>query len=1133
MVFTTQCPRCGKVLWFASNRAGKMTICPACGAVMTLTVPEGVQPGADAGLNVKPLDEGQAGGQVNLAGIIPPGATSSAGIPQGVNPQGTFPQGTAPQATWPDQPMPVEQIEDETAPASVQDTYLTHQAAAAVGEVHVEPEESDVVEWTMQGSAGAPIVPAAPPEWAPPPIAQYPPQVQREFASEFPAEFQPSATGPAQGRDISEISAGSHRMLWAAGAAGVVLLVLAMLWLLSSAPTAKSGWEVAHRDDILGIKQDAEQLALEGKYREAYDRYQELEKLVSGQTIQDPYLNDELKNAWRRRDSLYDYLTSGHATAGGPGTPVTPTTAPSVVPAPETLPAAEQPAAAAPGPTSQAAQSAPVTKPSDLAFAPIMPPTTAPAVKEVEPEAPRRPAVKPDIPAPVGVTDAQIGVSITKGVNYLLTQFTGPQITGTYDHYEGLDTLAVYALMQAGIATNDKRLDIHGQFIVDAIASMKKFTMSSDYVTYARALRSTALALYDRPQDHYIIKQDVDWLLQSQEHGAFTYNNDFARNTNFSFWDNSNSQYGLLGVWSGAEVGLQVPSEFWREVRAHWTQCQMPDGEWCYRSDQQEPSRSMTLAGIASLFVAQDYLDGEDFGDQVGRPPFTKALATALAWLEDGDHSAIPLPPSADFFTYYALYGLERTGLASGFKYYGVHDWYRERAADIVAVQQDNGAWGGTETYETIIDTSYSLLFLARGRHPILMNKLLYQGNWANRPRDVANLARFASAELERPLNWQVVPLDHDWADWTDSPVLFLAGNKRVELTPDDVQKLRNYVEAGNLLLTQADANSPEFSAFAEELGKKLFPQYQWTDLAADDPVLSVAYRLSDVPKIRVISNGSRILMMHWPIDQTHFWQLRQDKIGRTSFELGVNLALYAAGKSELKNRLSATAPVEPSQPPAASLTMARVRYDGNWNPEPEAWTVARRWFREQTSLGLNVKEVTLADLGKSHLPLAHLTGTGEVTFNATDVKSVQEYVEGGGVLVIDPCGKPDEFLRSVDDHLLSRAFPIARRETAGDGSPLLSGKGDGMRDLSHAMVRQYVRSYAEGVETHPQILKAGAGHVIILPMDMTSGLLGTDAWGIVGYQPEYALELMENIVLWTWDGGRDDFIAQADGLGQ
>ncbi len=196
-------------------------------------------------------------------------------------------------------------------------------------------------------------------------------------------------------------------------------------------------------------------------------------------------------------------------------------------------------------------------------------------------------------------------------------------------------------------------------------------------MTYARALRATALALYDRPQDHHVIKEDVDWLLRSQEHGAFTYNDEFPHDTPFAFWDNSNSQYGLLGVWSGAEVGIQVPPQFWRDVRKHWTTYQQKDGEWCYRADVTDPSRSMTLAGIASLFVAQDYLDAEDYGDQVGRPPFSPALEKALKWLEDGDNSVIALPPSSDFYTYYALYGLERTGLASGFKYYGSHDWYR------------------------------------------------------------------------------------------------------------------------------------------------------------------------------------------------------------------------------------------------------------------------------------------------------------------------------------------------------------------------------------------------------------------------------------------------------------------------
>jgi hypothetical protein len=53
-------------------------------------------------------------------------------------------------------------------------------------------------------------------------------------------------------------------------------------------------------------------------------------------------------------------------------------------------------------------------------------------------------------------------------------------------------------------------------------------------------------------------------------------------------------------------------------------------------------------------------------------------------------------------------------------------------------------------------------------------------------------------------------------------------------------------------------------------------------------------------------------------------------------------------------------------------------------------------------------------------------------------------------------------------------------------------------------------------------MVKAGQGRIIILPLDLSSGLLGTDAWGIAGYQSDYALQLMKNIVLWAWDGAPD-----------
>ncbi len=1078
MVFTTQCPQCGKILWFASNLTGKLTICPACGGVLRLTPPPDAPTQAPA---------------------APPPAEEPAPIP------------AARANSEPAPPAP-----DEQPPTVVEDSYLTHQAAAAMGDVHVEMEESDVVQWTMQAGAPPPAPPAIPPIWAPAPLSNFaqPPQGSQADARPSPQSRLDSLLPRSSARTVEEELQRRRAILWGAGAVGVVAMIVAVLWLLRGAPVTPPTWEQANREQILALKQTAEQLALSSRNREAYDTYQELERFIDGHEITDPFLQQELSRSWGRRDLLYDILTSTRAT----NVAQSPATAPSPNPRP--------PAQTAPPPPAESTTE-PSMDLSNLLFPATRPQAELPSQAEPGPPPKRagfgRPPVRLDIPPVEGITDAQIGASINKGVDYLLPRFSGPVIAGNFMHYEGLDTLAVYALMQAELATHDKRLDIHGEFMTDAIDAVKRFPMSTDYVTYARALRATALALYDRPQDHHVIREDVEWLLHSQEHGAFTYNDEFPRNTPFAFWDNSNSQYGLLGVWSGAEAGVQVPSQFWRDVRDHWTKFQLEDGQWCYRADVNDPSRSMTLAGIASLFVAQDYLDAEDYGDQVGRPPFSPALEKALKWLEEGDNSVIALPPSADFYTYYALYGLERTGLASGFKYYGSQDWYRACAAELVAAQAADGSWGGAnESFDAIVNTSYALLLLARGRHPVLMNKLRFPGDWANRPRNVANLARFASAELERPLNWQVVPVDHPWLDWTDSPILYMAGDKSPNLSAADRRKIKRYVENGGMLLTQADAGREEFTRYVEALGRQLFPEYPWIDLPPDSVLFSVSYHLADHPKIRVITNGSRILMMHWPEDQTRYWQLRQDRIGRSSFELGVNLALYAAGKSELKNRLETDYLAMPPGPPAASIQLARLRYDGNWNPEPAAWARAARWFRQQTSYGIDVEPTDPENLAASNPPIAHLVGTAKLNLTGPQVKSIKRYVENGGLLVIEPCGLPDAFLQSVHDDFLLRAFPSIRIEPVSDSHPMLNRGAGGMTDVSHPLVRQFVRSYTEITDTRPMMATVGRGHVVILPLDMTSGLLGTDAWGIAGYQSDYALELMKNIVLWAWDGAKD-----------
>ena len=692
--------------------------------------------------------------------------------------------------------------------------------------------------------------------------------------------------------------------------------------------------------------------------------------------------------------------------------------------------------------------------------------------------------------------------------------------------FGGRDALCVYALLQSGQAIHDPRLGIKNPYMISLIEQMKKMPDQNGPVTYARALRCTALALYNRPEDAAAIKLDLEWLLKAAKDGAYTYDlpdryvttAEPTLGRRLNRWDNSNSQYGLLGVWSAAEAGFAVPAAYWKEVEDHWTTNQLPNGEWAYRRPDAGDARlSMTVAGIASLFVTHDWLVAPKFGNDVGRDPFSPPLLKGLNWLENAN-DAVDVSSTRE--VNYTYYGIERAGLASGFKYFGSHDWYREIARRLISDQNANGSWGP----QALVDTSYALLFLARGRHPILMNKLRFDGFWANRPRDMANLSKYVSAEMEQPVNWQVVPISHDWTDWTDCPILYMASHKAPVLTDRDYDNIRSFIQSGGMLYTQADGGELAFSHFVEQMSAKLFPAYEMADLPLNHPLYSVLFHESAKPRLRVLSNGARLLIVHSPNDLARAWQLRQDKLQKTPFEFGLNLFLYASGKHDLRNRLETNIIPAPSGTPKLRMTVARLRYAGNWDPEPYAWTRFSRWFQLQTGYGLNVQTIDMSDLTPQTAPVAILTGTAAYNPKPGEVDAIKKYVIAGGVLFVDVAGGTGAFEESARTKLIALAFPLNSLAALPSDHPLLNAGPLGRIDLTHARLRAFtLEKLGSSKDEFPNFLSAGRGHVIFTPMDMTCGLLGTYTWGILGYEPDYSQNFIKNLLLWTADGQKDE----------
>ncbi len=708
------------------------------------------------------------------------------------------------------------------------------------------------------------------------------------------------------------------------------------------------------------------------------------------------------------------------------------------------------------------------------------------------------------------------------------------------------------------------------------IDAMKRSKLDVGHLqTYARAIRATALASLNRPQDQGAARRRGLPARRAHRRGAYTYNtigrsppgaDDNADGVpDRGPWDNSNSQYGLLGVWAGAEAGLEVPRPYWQAVRQHWVATQKPDGTCPYNASG-DGELSMTVAGVASLLVTQDWLRSTEplpaavasgaAPPRVGRQPFNQALRRGLAWLETGDNV---LQVNGGGWTAYTLFGVERAGLATGMKYFGAHDWYRRLAAEVVKRQEKNGGWSGQPG-----DTAFCLLFLARGRHPVLMNKLRFgdgidadpdaaadadagadakggadpkagagaeadsdaDGAWANRPRDVANLARYAGRQLERDLNWQVVPIGRAHHDWLDSPVLYLASHLPPSLTPEERDKLRAFVRDGGILFTHADAGSAAFNEFAERLAVDLFAdRHKMRDLPADHHLYDMAFKVDPRPPIRAVTNGARLLMVHSPTDISGAWQTRDEKTKRHLFHFGTNLFLYAAGKRDLRNRLDSPHVTDPGPAaPNGRVGVARLSYAGNWDPEPGAWPRLARWFQRQTGTGVDLKPMPLSGLTRASVastPVAHLTGTARWAVRDEEVRALREYVGAGGVLLVDPCGTPDGgFAQAVEQDLLGKAFPGRRAEAVAAGHPLISAGRPGMDDLAEPRLRPFAQdALRDEAAGQPLLLRAGKGHVVRAPLDVTSGLLGTGTWGILGYAPGYAQALVKNVIFWTMDG--------------
>ena len=319
-------------------------------------------------------------------------------------------------------------------------------------------------------------------------------------------------------------------------------------------------------------------------------------------------------------------------------------------------------------------------------------------------------------------SDAAVKAAIAKGAKFLWSQQEGDGSWAGHggDKYPtGPGAMAIYALLESGVNPQEPRMQ-------KALAWLQR---TPDQKVYCLGMRANAWEVANRTTDDKykeILKSDGRRIIESTADGSFHYDTDGSPKKN---GDNSTSQFGLLAMWAASLNDISIRTDIWTKCMNHWIRTQSPEGGWDYRGIGNKPT--MTAAGIASMYVCVDNLYAQAFVKKPARAKDFKALAVIQKAINRLDKNFKSW--SAGHGNYY-MYGIERVGLACGYKYFNGKDWYKDGTLQLLKSQKGDGSWG--EVYAT----SFSMLFLIRGQHPVLFNKLMYDGDWNNRPRDLAAL---------------------------------------------------------------------------------------------------------------------------------------------------------------------------------------------------------------------------------------------------------------------------------------------------------------------------------------------------------------------------------------------------------
>lgn len=298
---------------------------------------------------------------------------------------------------------------------------------------------------------------------------------------------------------------------------------------------------------------------------------------------------------------------------------------------------------------------------------------------------------------------------------------------------------------------------------------------------------------------------------------------------------------------------------------------------------------------------------------------------------------------------------------------------------------------------------------------------------WNATPNDVNNLLKSMKSQVDANFQMDIRTLAEVSTDPAQNPILYRSGHYNFSYTPEQRQKLREYLLNGGMIIYNTGLGSqPFYRSVVRELAE-IFPEQPIQRLSSDHPIFHSFYDIDrveytdavrktgykgDEPWFDAVEINCRVvaLVSRWGMAvgwQGEVKEEYQAYRAESAFRLGVNIMTYASAmRAWAKNAAQSMKFVDKLESYTDTMGVGQVVYDGVWKTRHNGLSVLLQTFNERTGIPVkfSLKELRLNDPNIYNAPLLYITGHEHFDLKPEEIASLRGYLENGGFLFAESC---------------------------------------------------------------------------------------------------------------------------------